>query len=65
MIQTKLLLILLLVSTLLFFNGCSCKPKYIYIKQKCPRLETFELNQTDVNTTLPKYKIIYEIKEQK
>jgi hypothetical protein len=32
--------------TLLLFNGCSEKVKYVYIKSPCPKLQTYELNLT-------------------
>jgi len=52
-------LILLLALTVFLFEGCAPKIKYIYVKTKCPKLETFE-----VNTSKNKhYTIHYTIKD--
>ena len=44
----QILLALILLS---FISGCSiCKPevKYIYLKQKCPKLQTVDINKTEL-----------------
>ena len=47
-----LILILLLGSTALIFSGCSSEPKVVvktvYIKSKCPKLQTLEVNTTKI-----------------
>ena len=55
----KTILILASVLTILVFNGCGEKIKYVYIKAQCPKLQTFE-----VNTSKDKhFTIHYKVKE--
>ena len=57
--RKKAILILVSALTILAFNGCGEKIKYIYIKAQCPKLQTFE-----VNTSKDKhFTIHYKIKE--
>ena len=37
-------LIFLSVLTLLVFSGCGERIKYVYVKTRCPKLQTFEVN---------------------
>ncbi len=54
-------LILASALTLLTFNGCGEKVKYVYVKTQCPKLQTFE-----VNTNKDKhFTIKYKVKEKK
>ena len=53
------ILILMSALTLLVFNGCGERIKYVYIKPQCPKLQTFE-----VNTSKDKhFTIHYKVKE--
>ena len=55
----KAILIFLSALTILVFNGCGEKVKYVYIKAQCPKLQTFE-----VNTSKDKhFTIHYKVKE--
>lgn len=55
-------LILVLVSTTLLFSGCSSEPrvvvKTVYIKSKCPKLQTLEINATKLEPIRLDYKVI-------
>ena len=57
-----LTLMLLLGSTALLFEGCSSKPKVIvktvYIKSKCPKLQTLEVNVTKIEPLKLDYEVI-------
>ena len=55
----KAILILVSALTILIFSGCGEKIKYVYVKTKCPKLQTFE-----VNTSRNKhFRIKYKVKE--
>ena len=43
----KRVLILMILTTLLFFSACSQKEKIVYIKLPCPKLEILDDNITD------------------
>jgi len=51
---------ILLAVTPLFFLSCACKPqiKYVYIKSKCPKLQTYDYNYTKKPKLELHYKII-------
>jgi hypothetical protein len=57
MIVKKSMVVLAL--TLLVFNGCGKKIKYVYIKTPCPKLQTYEVNTTPEEH----FKIHYTVKE--
>jgi hypothetical protein len=41
-----LLMVVILLLFSMFFNGCSERVKYVYIKSPCPKLQTYDLNLT-------------------
>ena len=53
----KTILIFLSALTLLVFSGCGEKIKYIYVKTKCPKLQTFEVNTSKTKHFTIKYKV--------
>ena len=57
-----LTLILLLGSTALLFSGCSSEPKVVvktvYIKSKCPKLQTLEINATKLEPMRLNYEVV-------
>ena len=55
----KAILIFLSVATLLIFNGCGEKIRYVYVKTKCPKLQTFEVNTSKTKH----FTIHYKVKE--
>lgn len=60
----KLLLILILAFIIsILIEGCSCKPKLVYVKPNCPKLQTFKYNYKDINTTLEPFSLKYEVKD--
>jgi len=54
------LLMMVLAITALIFSGCATKTKYVYVKTPCPKLQTFELNQT-----VPHFHLDYKVKDKK
>ena len=44
----KKILLLSVILTSLFLNGCACKEKikYVYLKTNCPKLQTYDYNIT-------------------
>ena len=57
--RKKAILIFLSALTLTIFSGCGEKVKYVYIKTTCPKLQTFEVNESkDKHFT-----IHYKVKE--
>ena len=57
-----LTLMLLLGTTALLFSGCSSEPKVVvktvYIKSKCPKLQTLEVNATKIEPMRLDYEVI-------
>jgi len=49
---------LLLVSSIIIgiiITGCTCKPevKYVYVKEKCPTLQTVDLKELNLSNKKP------------
>ncbi len=55
--RKKAILILVSALTILVFNGCGEKVKYVYIKAQCPKLQTFEVNTSEDKHFNIKYKV--------
>ena len=44
----KITSLIMVITLLLFLNGCCDKQvKYVYVKNKCPTLETVDINKTE------------------
>ena len=58
--QKKKILILMSALILLSFSGCGeVETRYIYINNKCPKLQTFEVNRSNEKH----FTIHYKVKE--
>ena len=57
--------ILMLALILLIFSGCGERIKYVYIKPKCPKLQTFEVNTSKNKHFTIHYKVIERNKNAK
>ena len=62
LLKNIVILIALSALTVLFFNGCSQTPKVIvktvYIHTKCPKLQTYDMNTTELAPLKLNYKVI-------
>lgn len=55
-----------MVGISLLFSACCDKPKQIirteYVKAKCPRLQTYDVNKTDIAPLQLQYKVVKDDK---